>query len=104
MRRPLLCGAVCAALLADVPVCAAEDAATDAAPPSAAGRDAAPKGVLTPEGLPEKDERKDCKKKICDIIATRDPNGEDVACDITKTWREEDIVKVARGQVGVPAR
>ena len=31
-----------------------------------------------------------CKAKICEIIATRDPVGEDVSCDIVKTWREED--------------
>ena len=102
MRRTLLCAAMLAALLADVPVCAAEDAATDAAPPSAAAPDAAPKRVLTPEELAEKDARKDCKKKICDIIATRDPNGDDVACDIVKTWREEDIVKMLGGKIGWP--
>ena len=58
--------------------------------------------MLTPEELAEKDARKDCKKKICDIIATRDPNGDDVACDITKTWREEDIVKMLGGKIGWP--
>jgi len=40
--------------------------------------------------------------KFCDIIATRDPNGDDVACDITKTWREEDIVKMLGGKIGWP--
>ena len=102
MRRTVLCAAMLAALLADVPISAAEDAATDAAPPSAAAPDAAPKRVLTPEELAEKDARKECKKKICDIIATRDPNGDDVACDITKTWREEDIVKMLGGKIGWP--
>lgn len=102
MRRTVLCAAMLAALLTDVPVCAAEDAATDAAPPSAAAPDAAPKRVLTPEELAEKDARKECKKKICGIIATRDPNGDDVACDITKTWREEDIVKMLGGKIGWP--
>jgi hypothetical protein len=40
--------------------------------------------------------------KICDIIATRDPNGENVSCDIVKTWREEDIVKMLGGRIGWP--
>ena len=102
MRRTVLCAAMLAALLTDVPVCAAEHAATDAAPPSAAAPDVGAKRVLTPEELAEKDARKDCKKKICDIIATREPNGEDVACDITKTWREEDIVKMLGGKIGWP--
>ena len=105
MRRTLLCAAIFAALLAYVPVSAAEDAATNAAQPSEAAPaapDASTKPVLTPEELAEKEARKECKKKICDIIATHDPNGEDVACDITKTWREEDIVKMLGGKISWP--
>ena len=105
MRRTLFCAAISAALLAYVPVFAAEDAATNAAEPSEAAPaapDASAKRVLTPEELAEKEARKECKKKICDIIATRDPNGEDVACDITKTWREEDIVKMLGGKISWP--
>jgi hypothetical protein len=60
------------------------------------------KRVLTPEELAEKDARKACKKKICDIIASRDPSGDDVSCDIVKTWREEDIVKMLGGKIGWP--
>ena len=60
------------------------------------------KRVLTPEELAEKESRKACKQKICDIIATRDPDGEDVACDIVKTWREEDIVKMLGGRISWP--
>jgi hypothetical protein len=105
MRRTLLCAAMFAAFLAYVPVSAAEDAATNAVEPSEnapAAPDDSAKRVLTPEELAEKEARKECKKKICDIIATRDPNGEDVACDITKTWREEDIVKMLGGKIGWP--
>lgn len=57
---------------------------------------------LTPEEKTEKDARKECKKKICDIIASRDPLGDDVSCDIVKTWREEDIVKMLGGKIGWP--
>ena len=71
-------------------------------PTAPATPDAEAKRVLTPEEQAEKDARKACKLKICDIIATRDPNGEDVACDIVKTWREEDIVKMLGGKIGWP--
>jgi hypothetical protein len=105
MKRMILCAAMIAALLADAPASTAEDAATGAAQPSTVAppaEDADAKRVLTPEEQAEKDARKACKQKICDIIATRDPNGEDVACDITKTWREEDIVKMLGGKIGWP--
>ena len=52
--------------------------------------------------MAEKDARKACKIKICDIIATRDPAGDDVSCDIVKTWREEDIAKMLGGKIGWP--
>jgi hypothetical protein len=61
-----------------------------------------PKRVLTPEEKAEKEARKACKAKICDIIATRDQNGENVSCDIVKTWREEDIVKMLGGKISWP--
>lgn len=77
--------------------------ATDSSTPAAAPSDGAKaKRELSPEELAEKDARKACKKKICDIIATRDPLGEDVSCDIVKTWREEDIVKMLGGKIGWP--
>ena len=58
--------------------------------------------MLTPEEFAEKEARKACKRKLCDVIATRDPEGEDIACDIVKTWREEDIVKMLGGRIGWP--
>jgi len=77
---------------------AAEDAKAAAEVPKPAAKER----VLTPEELAEKDARKACKKKICDIIATRDPTGEDVSCDIVKTWREDDIVKMLGGKISWP--
>jgi hypothetical protein len=71
------------------------------APPSPASP-AEAKRVLTPEEMAEKEARKACKIKICDIIASRDPNGDNVSCDIVKTWREEDIVKMLGGKIGWP--
>ena len=99
---------------------AAEESGTGAAQPSEAAPPAvapapraaaqpettpltdADKRELTPEEKAEKEARKACKKTICDILATRDPNGEDVSCDITKTWREEDIVKMLGGKIDWP--
>ncbi len=70
--------------------------------PAATAAPAEAKRELTPEEKAEKEARKACKMKICDIIATRDPNGENVSCDIVKTWREEDIVKMLGGKIGWP--
>jgi hypothetical protein len=79
----------------------AQDAEPESAPP-ATKLPAENKRVLTPEELAEKEARKECRRKICDIIATRDPEGEDVACDIVETWREEDIVKMLGGRINWP--
>ena len=78
----------------------AEAPAEQTAPTEASPGEA--KRQLTPEETAEKEARKECKKKICDIVATRDPNGENVSCDIVKTWREEDIVKMLGGKVSWP--
>lgn len=110
MRRTIMGAASVAALFACLPVLAAEDAGTNATQPSEAAPaaaeqttpEAAAKRVLTPEELAEKEARKECKKKICDIIASRDPSGDDVSCDIVKTWREEDIAKMLGGKIGWP--
>jgi hypothetical protein len=77
-----------------------EAPAEQAAPSTTSPSDA--KRQLTPEEAAEKEARKECKKQICDIVATRDPNGENVSCDIVKTWREEDIVKMLGGKVSWP--
>lgn len=82
---------------------AAENAtAPDAEAKPAAGTQVTSKRVLTPAEKAEKEARKACKAKLCDIIATRDPIGEDVSCDIVKTWREEDIAKMLGGRIGWP--
>jgi len=57
---------------------------------------------LTPEEKAEKEARKACKIKICDILATKDATGDDVACDIVKTWRGEDIAKMLGGKIDWP--
>ncbi len=78
------------------------EVAAPAAEPETMPLTEAGKRELTPEEKAEKEARKECKKTICDILATRDQNGADVACDITKTWREEDIVKMLGGKIDWP--
>lgn len=101
-------------LAATLSAIAAEESGTGAAQPSEAGpptavptpgaaaTPAAPEREPTPEEKAEKEARKECKKTICDILATRDLNGSDVACAITKTWREEDIAKMLGGKITWP--
>ncbi len=60
------------------------------------------KRVLTPEEKAEKEARKACKIKLCAIFASKDPVGDDVSCDIVKTWREVDIAKMLGGKASWP--
>lgn len=60
------------------------------------------KVVLTPEEKAEKEARKACKIEICDIIATREPMGPDIACDIKKTWRADSLTKMLGDQFSWP--
>jgi hypothetical protein len=56
----------------------------------------------TPEEQAEKAVRRACEAKICDIVSTRDPSGEDVTCDIVKTWHEEELVEALGGRINWP--
>ena len=94
-----LAASVVALLLVCLPVSAAEDTNHETPPPQAGAAAAEKPPELTPDEKAEKEARKACKAKICEIIATRDPTGEDVSCDITKTWREEDISKMLGGKI-----
>jgi hypothetical protein len=104
MKRALsLLAAACLAAPGALALGAEGDAAQGAAEPApTAAEPAEAKRVLTPEEKAEKEARRACKTRICDIIATGDPNGEDVTCDIVKTWREEDIVKMLGGRINWP--
>ena len=88
----LLAGMVLAAPTAFAAETAAE--ATKETPQAAAAKK---KRVLTPEEKKEKELRKACKIRICDIFASRKTEGEDVRCDVVKTWREEDIEEILSG-------
>ncbi len=53
--------------------------------------------VLTPQELAEKESRKACKIRICDIFRSKKTSGERIACPIVKTWREEAIKDMVTG-------
>ncbi|MEM8575324.1 MAG: hypothetical protein AAGF48_11895 [Pseudomonadota bacterium] len=78
----------------------AEDTAVPDAP--ILGPQVSSKVELTPEEKAEKESRKACKIELCDIIATREPIGEDIACDIKKTWRADSLTKMLGDQFSWP--
>jgi len=58
---------------------------------------------LTPEEIKEREGRKACKVAICSILHNRKPDGEDIACDVLKSWRKEQLDKlVAKAKVSWP--
>lgn len=57
---------------------------------------------LTPQEKAEQEARKACKIEICDIIATREPLGDDIACAIKKTWRPDSLTEMLGDQIGWP--
>ena len=57
---------------------------------------------FTAEEKAEKNARRACKIQICDVLASKDPAGPNISCDIVKTWREADITKMLGGQIGWP--
>jgi hypothetical protein len=61
-----------------------------------------PLGAPTPEEEAEKKAREACKIEICDILATKEQVGPDVACDIAWTWRETEIVDTLDDDVDWP--
>jgi len=81
---------------------AAEEAGTEPAASAEPSPPAASAETLTPEEKAEKEARKACKIEICGVLATKDPAGPDISCDITKTWREATITKMLGGQFEWP--
>jgi hypothetical protein len=96
--------AASAALLLGIahPIRGEETAPAASPPPDSTPLTDEDKRVLTPEEKAEKEARKACKIKLCAIFASKDPNGDDVSCDIVKTWREEDIAKMLGGKASWP--
>lgn len=58
---------------------------------------------LTPEEKAERESRKACKVAICAAFHNRKPDGGDIACNIVKTWRKEQLQKiVSKAKVSWP--
>jgi hypothetical protein len=58
--------------------------------------------ALTPEEAAEREGRKACKVAICAAFRARQSGG-DIACDVLKTWRKEQLEKmVAKAKVSWP--
>lgn len=97
---------------ATAPDAAAAAAATPAATPSAttggqdadaAKTDAKVPVVLTKEEQEEKEKRKACKIDICTAFRNPQAAGTDISCDVIKSWRKEQLVKmVAKMKVTWP--
>jgi hypothetical protein len=104
MQSTLIRLAALAALLLSPSLAATAEDASPAATPSQATTPLtdADKRVPTPEEKAEKEARKACKIKLCAILASKEPTGDDVACDIVKTWRQEDITKMLGGKIDWP--
>lgn len=95
--------AVVVALIPATPTLAAGETGADT-PVTAAETPAGGTSVetLTPEEKAEKEARRACKIQICDVLASKDPGGPDISCDIVKTWREATITKMLGGQIEWP--
>lgn len=58
---------------------------------------------LTPEEKAERESRKACKVVICSAFHNRKPDGGDIACDVIKSWRKEQLDKmVSKAKVSWP--
>lgn len=58
---------------------------------------------LTPEELKERELRKDCKVRICAAFHVRKPDDGDIACNVLKTWRKQQLTRmVERAKVTWP--
>jgi hypothetical protein len=58
---------------------------------------------LTPEEIKERDARKACKVTICSAFHNKKAEGGDVACNVLKSWRKEQLTKmVSKGGISWP--
>jgi hypothetical protein len=58
---------------------------------------------LTPAELAEREGRKACKIEICSAFHLRKPEGPDIACNVLKSWRKEQLQRmIERAKVSWP--
>ena len=103
-RDTILAAAVAVAVAALAgPVLTGDRQAFAAADASSKPSDSPPEAQLTPEERAEKDGRKACKAAICAAFRGKKTDGGDIACDIVKSWRKEQLTKlVAKMKVTWP--
>lgn len=59
--------------------------------------------VLTPEEIAEREGRKACKVAICAAFHLKKAEGPDIACNVLKSWRKEQLQKmIERAKVSWP--
>ena len=56
--------------------------------------DSPPDSALTAEEKAEKEARKSCKVDICAAFRAKKIEGPDIACNVTKSWRKEQLGKL----------
>lgn len=85
-----------ATMAAADPALAVEGAAPSAAKTETAAKpsDSPPEAELTAEEKAERDGRKACKVAMCAAFRAKQATGGDIACDITKSWRKEQLAKL----------
>ena len=82
---------------------AAENAtAPDAEAKPTAGAQVTSKRALSPEETAQKEGREACKIEICDVFATGEARGPDIACDIGWTWHAKEILDALSGRIDWP--
>jgi hypothetical protein len=89
-------------LLFAVPLAAGEAATAGSAPAGAASGSktddkvslSTPEIDLTPEEKAEKESRKVCKAAICSAFRGQQASGGDIACNVVKSWRKEQLSKL----------
>jgi hypothetical protein len=90
---------IAAGLLLSGPA-AAEDAAAPAATPAPAASsdvkpsDNPPDAELTADERAEKEARKSCKIDMCTAFRAPKSEGKDIACNVVKSWRKEQLGKL----------
>jgi hypothetical protein len=55
-----------------------------------------PDGPLTPEELAEKKAREACKVDVCRAFHSTEAAGSDIACNVIKSWRKEQLTKLVQ--------
>jgi hypothetical protein len=105
---PLAPLVISGSLLLAFPAWAEDAAAPSTSPPAVAATDAKPsdsppEAELTAEEKAEKETRKVCKADICSAFRAKQSSGQDIACNVVKSWRKEQLGKlVAKLKVSWP--